>query len=126
MDADAFVDGDFGFEVTSGFVRERARLVGDPYDPDAPGVPDWSDPDRLPVDAYFASQSSTEQSDPVRAQLVTTKQLVFDDPHVDVRRGDRIRLGSSVWVVTGFPEADVNPFTGWQPTLVCNLEEVVG
>ena len=114
------------FEHTSEFVRERATLVVDPYDPDAPGVPSWDAPDTLTVDGYLASQSSTEQSDPVRSQLVTTKQLVLDDPDVDVRRGDRIRQGDNLWTVTGIPEADVNPFTGWQPTRVCNLEEVTG
>jgi hypothetical protein len=28
--------------------------------------------------------------------------------------------------VVGYPTHDVNAFTGWQPTLVCNLEEVIG
>lgn len=125
--AEEFVDGDqFGFQHVSEFMRERATLVVDPYNPDAPGVPSWDNPDTLTVYGYLVSQSSTEQSDPVRSQLVTTKQLVLDDPTVDVRRGDRIRQGANLWTVMGIPEADVNPFTGWQPTRVCNLEEVTG
>lgn len=126
MDAEEFTATQFGFMATSEFIRQRATLEEDPYDPDAPGVPNWSSPAEITVSGYFASQSSTEQADPVRSQLITTKQLVLDDPEVDVVRGDRIRQGPKVWVVNGFPEADTNPFTGWQPTLVCNLEEVVG
>jgi len=126
MTAGDWMAGDGGFTVTSEFVRQRAVLVVDPYDPDAAGVPSWDTPDELTVWGYLASQSSTEQADPVRAQIITTKQLILDDPDADVERGDRIRQGVKVWTVTGFPEADINPFTGWQPTRVCNLEEVQG
>ena len=117
---------DSGFAYTTTFVRQRAVIVSDPYDPDSEGVPDWATPDEIEVYGYLASRSSVEQPGAVREQVVTAKQLVLDDPGVDVERGDRIKQGSHVWTVTGFPATDVNPFTGWQPTLVCNLEEVVG
>lgn len=127
MTAQDFIEAEgFGFAEITEFVRQRAVLVADPYNPDAEGVPDWSAPDEITVAGFFASQTSAEQTDVVRAQLITTKQLVLDDPDADVQRGDRIKLGSRVWTVTGIPEADVNPFTGWQPTRVCNLEEVSG
>lgn len=116
----------FGFKEPVEFVRQRAVMVLDPYDPDAPGVPDWSVPDEITVYGSLASGSSLEQSDPVRAQAVSSAVLVLDDPDADVQRGDRIVQGARVWTVAGFPEADVNPFTGWQPTRVCSLEEAVG
>lgn len=128
MTAQGFVEAEgFGFDVTTRFVRQRAVMVTDPYDPEAPGVPDWGDPDELEVWGYFASQSSIGQDDAVRSQLITTKQLVLDDPDADVQLGDRIETASGdVYRVTGIPEVDVNPFTGWRPTRVVNLEHGVG
>ena len=132
MKAGSYVESASGeFAYTTTFIRQRAVIVSDPYDPDAEGVPDWTLPEEIEVSGYFASQASVEQSslaaaDPVRDQVVTTKQLVLDDPSADVERGDRIKQGSHVWTVTGFPATDVNPFTGWQPTRVCNLVEGVG
>ena len=121
-----FVQGAvFGFEHVTEFVRQRATLVADPYDPESE-VEDWDTPDEITLTGYFASRSSTEQTGEVREQVVTTKQLVIDDPRADVRRGDRIKQDDHVWTVEGFPETDQNPFTGWQPTLVANLEEWEG
>lgn len=118
-----FIQGsEFAFEHTTEFVRQRAKLIVDPYDPDS-AVEDWGSPDEITLTGYFASSSSTEQTDEVREQVVTAKQLVIDDPAADVRRGDRIKLGERVWSVEGFPEDDMNPFTGWRPTLVARLEE---
>ena len=117
---------DGGFVAVSEFVRQRAVLVADPYDPDAAGVPSWDAPDEVTVWGYLASISSTEGADPVRRQVLAAKQLVLDDPGADVERGDRIRQGARVWVVVGFPVVDMNPFTGWRPTRVVNLEEVQG
>jgi hypothetical protein len=31
-----------------------------------------------------------------------------------------------VWSIVGFPENDKNPFTGWQPTLVVDVEDFKG
>lgn len=115
----------FGFTATTTVVRQRAGRIADPYDPDS-FVDDWESPDEIEVSGYFASQSSTEQADPVRDQVVTTKAFVIADPGADVDRGDRIKLGARVWTVEGFAEMDINPFTGWQPTRVCNLKEARG
>lgn len=121
-----FIQGnEFGFQHTMEFVRQRAKVIVDPYDPDS-AVEDWSNPDEIILSGYFASGSSTEQTDDVREQVATTKQLVIDDPAADVRRGDRIKLGERIWTVEGFPEDDMNPFTGWRPTLVANISEWVG
>lgn len=117
--------GTFGFSATSEFIRQRAVLIADPYNPDSL-VEDWEAPNEITLAGYFASASSAEQAGEVREQVVTTKRLVIDNPAADVRRGDRIKQGDRVWTVTGFPEDDKSPFTGWQPTLVANLEEVQG
>lgn len=115
----------FHFNHTTEFIRQRARRIEDPYDPDSV-VEDWGSPEEIVLAGYFASQSSREQSGEVREQVTTSKQLVIDDPDADVRRGDRIKLGDKVWTVEGFPEDDMNPFTGWRPTLVANVAEWVG
>lgn len=125
--ADLMGDGSFfDHDVLTGFVRLRPKRTVDPYDPENVIIGSWADADRLELQAYFASQASTVQSDPVRAQIITTKQLIIDDPNADVQVGDRITQGDRTWTITGVPANDTNPFTGWQPTLVVNLEEVRG
>lgn len=125
--ADLMGEGSFfDHDALTGFVRLRPKRTVDPYDPENVIVGSWADADRLELQAYFASQSSLEQSDPVRAQIVTTKQLIIDDPDADVQVGDRITQGDKTWTITGFPTNDLNPFTGWRPTLVVNLKEVTG
>lgn len=113
---------DYGEEL----VRQRAGQILDPYSGE-PIDEDWAHPDELPLDgAYFSSQSSSDGSDEVRRQTATGMQLIIPDPDADVQRGDRIRQGSRVWSIVGFPEADTNPWTGWQPTLVVDLEDYKG
>ena len=116
----------FDPDAVTGFVRLRPKRIVDPYDPESTVVGSWADADRLELRAFFASQQGVAQSDPVRAQIITTKQLIVDDPDADVQVGDRITQGDKMWTVTGFPTNDRNPFTGWQPTLVAQLEEVRG
>lgn len=119
--------GGFGFEHGQAFERLRAGEIVDPYNPDAPAREDWSNPDVLTIpSAHLASQSSTMGGDPVREQLTTLDQLIIDDPTADVKVGDRIRRGDHTWSVSGFPSDDTNPWSGWQPTLVVNLEQVTG
>jgi hypothetical protein len=114
------------FDSASSFTRRRAGQKTNPYDPEET-IEDWDNPDELTFEAYWASQSSLEQSDAVRAQIVTTKQIVIANPDFDIAAGDRvIAPDGGTYRVTGFPQADVNPFTGWRPTLVANVETVVG
>jgi hypothetical protein len=124
---DDFLVGDgFGFSHVSTFTRRRAGQKTNPYDPDET-VEDWDNAEELGFEGYWASQSSLEQSDAVRAQIVTTKQIVITEPDFDIRAGDRVVApGGGTYRVTGFPGADMNPFTGWQPTLVVNVEEATG
>lgn len=109
------------------FVRLRAKQKPDRYNPDSL-VDDWSQaPDELELFGSWSSTSSTVGADAVREQQTTTKQLVIFDPDADVREDDRIRAeDGAVFSVTGRPARDQNPFTGWRPTLVIDLEEGKG
>ncbi|AZS46672.1 hypothetical protein [Microbacterium oxydans] len=107
------------------FIRQRAERITDPYNPDAE-VDDWEEPYELPLEGYFETQSSSEQIDAGREQVITLRTLVLADPDADVRRGDRIVQGDKVWTVQGFPDAPRNPFTNWRPGLWVRLIEGVG
>lgn len=125
--ADLMSEGSFfDHDVLTEFIRLRPKRTVDPYNPENVIVGSWADADRLPLQAYLSSQQSVAQSDPVRVQIVTTKQLILDDPDADVQVGDRISQGDKTWTITGFPTNDVNPWSGWQPTLVVNIEEAKG
>lgn len=116
----------FIMPVLQEITRRRAALVADPYDPEST-VEDWEHPDQVTLHGYVSSQASTEQTDPVRSQLITTKQLVVPDPTADIRRGDLILTeDGGRYRVQGIPTRDMSPFTGWQPTVVANLEEDKG
>lgn len=81
----------------------------------------------MTVYGTLASKASIEQPDPVRDEAISTAELILDDQDSDVQRGDRIKAADGrVWDVQGYPHDDRNPFTGWQPTLVCDLQEVMG
>lgn len=113
------------FGYTQQFERRRAGRKPDPYNP-ARTVEDWSNPVISTVDGYIASGESSQQSDPVRDRIASAAEFVSDDPQADIQEGDLLILGNRQWLVTGFPANDINPFTGWQPTLVAKLEEQRG
>ena len=117
----------FSLRYTGQFTRQRRKQVVDPYDPDSSTLGDWTDTDDLKVNGALASLTSTEQDDAVRSEVLSTAQFVSDNPTLDVKRGDRLLSSDGrKWNVVGYPTRDMNAFTGWQPTIVCNLEEVVG
>ena len=125
--ADYLAFGDLAMGHLEQFVRLRAGLIPDPYDPDSVIAEDWENPDRLTFSAYISSGSSTEAVGDRREQVVSRSVLVIPDPAIDIRRGDRIEASPGrVWTVQGFPARDENPFTGWRPTLAVALEEVRG
>lgn len=123
------MDFPFGESV----VRERRRMVPDPYKPGREVRGAWgADVDVLHLQgAFVASSSSVARSDAVRSEILTTKSL-YCQPDADVHPGDRIRRGGAlvdgVWTggsllyVKERPESDTNPFTGWQPVLEIPLE----
>lgn len=117
----------FSLQYTSRFTRQRRKQIVDPYDPDSSTLGDWTDTDDIQVNGALASLTSIEQDDAMRSEVLTTAQFVSDSPNIDVRRGDRLLASDGrKWNVVGYPTRDMNTFTGWQPTIVCNLEEVVG
>lgn len=122
-----FLAGGGGFHMThlDTFTRRRATTKADPYDADSV-IEDWEHPDEIEVRGFLSSGMSSEQPDAVRSELVTTAQLIIQDPDADVQRGDEIAGATGTWRVQGIVERDMNPFTGWKPTLVCNLQEVTG
>lgn len=105
--------------------RDRRALIPDPYNPSkqVPGG-DWGSSIQL-AGAFVASSSSSSQRDATRAQILTSKSLYLGDTTADVVAGDRIRVGGTIgdlasgtaYLVEARPEADVNPFTGWQPVV---------
>ncbi len=104
---------DFGHGAT--VYRQRARQVLDPYS-QKPIPADWTNPDELALDGAFVASSSTAvTATATRTQVLEAKSLYLDDPDADVREGDRIRVGGLIYTIDGFPAADMNPFTGWQP-----------
>lgn len=124
---------DFPFGMT--VYRLRAAAVPDPYSP-SETVPDWASPNVLPIPGAFVAQSSTSMlRTATREQALEAKSL-FDPISADVRKGDRILVGSftpelpdgvtsipvgtepvgSVYTIDGIPpDADTNPWTGWSP-----------
>lgn len=112
------------FPYGENVVRERRKPVVDPYDPGATVPGSWDDPtDDLPLEGVFiGSSSSTAPLDATRQQILTTKSLYCTDPSVDVQPGDRVRRGTELYYIHTRPEADTNPFTGWQPVVEIPLE----
>lgn len=108
------------------FTRLRAYRESDPYNPDST-VENWARVDEITVRGAWASSSSSLGFDAVRSQLTTSKQITIFDPAADVLVGDRIRSADGhTFKITGRPESDINPWTGWRPTLVVSVEEVTG
>lgn len=114
-------------EHLEAFMRLRAQQTPDSYNADRE-VDDWGkEPEELPLRGSWDSGGSSFGSDPVREQLSTSKRIAIFTPDADVREGDRIRAADgAVFLVTGRPARDVNPWSGWQPTVVLDVEEVKG
>jgi hypothetical protein len=130
MIARDFVVGDpnnYSFQAAQPFCRLRRKTVPDPYDPEHVVAGGWQDAEKTEILGVMASRTSVEQPDATRSEVVSTAQFVSADPDADIRRGDRIRdRDGRTWTVSGYPTRDRNPFTGWRPTVVANLEEVIG
>lgn len=109
----------------SGIVRLRARLVTDPDNPRRQ-IASWEEPSRLPLEGWVDTQVSADPSDTTRKQTVARADLYCTHPNADVCRGDRVEYGGEMWVVEGFPDSPVNPFTGWRPHRVVSLKLAVG
>jgi hypothetical protein len=107
--------------------RDRRREVSSEYVAGETSPGSWSEVDTVELpQAFVASSSSSSLRNATRSQILTSKSLYLTDPTADVRPGDRIRFGTSALYVHVRPEADVNPWTGWQPVLEVPLEAAEG
>lgn len=107
--------------------RDRRREVPSEYVPGETTPGSWDDVDTIEIrEAFVASSSSSSLRNATRSQVLTSKSLYLTDPTADVRPLDRIRAGAAVYYVHVRPEADVNPFTGWQPVLEVPIETTEG
>jgi hypothetical protein len=107
--------------------RDRRREVPAQYVPGETSPGDWDDVETIELpEAFVASSSSSSLRNATRAQILTAKSLYLTDPDADVLPLDRIRVGAAVYYVHVRPEADVNPFTGWQPVLEVPIETTEG
>lgn len=114
------------FAAGQTITRLRRPRTPDRINPARQSLGSWDDATPAAITgAYVASSSSIPGSDPARSQVVVSKSL-YCDPAADVRPGDRIVSGTHTYDVTAVPEADVNPFTGWQPVQEIPLVEVFG
>lgn len=118
------------FDTPQAFVRLRPQSSADSYNPQSQAA-DWTQPtnDLDIEEASLSSSSSQRTPNGNREQTTSTAYLTVADPDADIRLGDRIRTkpdDGRLWEVTGFPSSDINPFTGWQPTLEVSLTEWKG
>lgn len=110
-------------------IRERRPKVPNPANPQRPLLGQWDEAGVTTLElpgAWVASSSSSESSSATRSDILTLKSLFLTDVSADVLPGDRIRYGTSIGYVKVTPEADVNPFTGWQPYKEIPLETSEG
>jgi hypothetical protein len=119
-----------GFPMPQSTAFTRLRATGKPSAANPERlVEDWAHPEELRVTGFLAASASSQSTQDDRRTTVSGATLTLADPHADVKLNDRIRTDPDdgrLWRVTGFPSADRNPFTGWQPTREIALEEVAG
>lgn len=111
------------------FQRIR-RTFGSADDPYTQGAgPETSTVVRTPFFGSLASSTSTRTAQQTGVETTSEAVLTVPDPTVDIRNGDIITPlpdDGRRWQVDGYPSKDVNPFSGWQPTLEVRLKEVRG
>jgi hypothetical protein len=106
-------------------VRERGRMVPDPYSGQATKRV-WDDPDTLDIEGVAIAPSiGTETRTEDRTSVVTPMSL-YCTPGVDVLPQDRIRARSGLWQVEGEVADWKNAFTGWNPGAEFRLKKVSG
>ena len=110
------------------FCLTRRIYEDDPYNPDASirtyVESAWS----RDVYGYLDSGVSEMGPGPDREQVTSRATITFPMSRSMqlMGPGDMLTEVDRRWRVTGVAAQDQNPFTGWQPTLVVEVEEVKG
>lgn len=116
-----------GFPYGQTVVRLRAPLVEDRY---GSMIRDWSDPDAIERLTYtgvgVAPRFRDEDLAAGRQGIVTGLALYLLLSDVDIHPHDRLELGEDVYEVVGEIANWCNPFTGWYPGVVVNIERMEG
>lgn len=121
-------------------LRDRRLPVSDPYNPDRQTIPGWAEVAEDGIDTialegvYVAASSTTAVPDAMRTQSTDYRSLYSDDGSIDVKIGDRIRVGADLetqeggdgYIVNQRPQGDRNPFTGWEPGVEIPLTSTIG
>lgn len=122
-----------GFAFGQTVYRDRRARVDNPYNPSKSTEGDWDPTLTITLTgAFIAASSSNRASDATRVELLTDKSLYLTDTAADVQVRDRIRTADmdfaddAGYIVSARPDADINPFTGWQPAVEIPLELVEG
>lgn len=118
-------------EFVGSVVRWRRQQVDNPYNPDRTEWGPWSGAVQTVLEgASVLSSSAYALRAEGRDQALSMKSLFLDDPLADVQLGDGISLApggdAPEFQVVLVPNADVNPFTGWQPVREVPLKGVAG
>jgi hypothetical protein len=122
-----FIGGGDMMPAAMPLTRRRQKTAPDPMNP-AQTIATGENDD-LNFTGFIASNSSTQTTDGARDTTLSSAVLTVANPSVDICKGDTIldpADSQRKWEVTGFPSHEANPFTGWNPTFECTLEEVKG
>lgn len=104
--------------------RLRRKEVFDKYS-GAVMLGDWLDAEALVIPrAFVASSSTSKTQEATRTEVLEAKSL-YCSPRFDIGPYDRIQVGQAVYEVEGVPEADANPWSGWQPVQEIPLRRVI-
>lgn len=117
------------FPYSTKTYRLRAPEVPSSYNPEVMVPGDWAAATAVEIPGAFIAQSSTSQAVTESREQALEGKSLFCESYVDVRKGDRIRVGDDgpIYTIDGIPPAaDTNPFTGWTPPREIPLTRYVG
>ena len=116
----------FPLPYSQDFVRIAPQTPADPYS----GTPATSNRvERVRFRAALSSSSSTRSNQTTGVETSSQAVLTIPISALDIQPGDLIETDPDDgrrWRVNGFASRDVNPMTGWQPTIEATLVEVRG
>lgn len=120
---------DYGMTVT----RLRRRHVKAEHG-NAMVLPSWDDPDNPPDEeeihgvaiAPGSGMFSTRRSESLEREQAISTMSLYGPVDVDLKVGDRVKNGDSIWEVAGDPRSYTHPLTGWAAGSETPLESVRG